>query len=448
MSIKILLADDSITIQKVVGIIFGGEDYSLTVVDNGKSAVEKAREIDPDVLLIDALMPGMSGYEVCEAIRSTSALSTKPILLLTGSFEPFDENKAKTCGADDFIAKPFESQQIVTKVKELFELGKGRISAALNTPASPAAADPFSASAINFSSPSTIVAPIATPIFETAKITPASFAVPPVIPVQQIQPARPVIEPIIEQFSPFESTSFTPEPAVALAPVTASAEITAPAIWDAFTPVEPTAVQIPESTPFPMPNDDVFAMIQEEPEITPVQQFVAPTEQHQHIDSQWVPVEEQTFEFTEEKIAELPNDIFDTPLQAVEPVAFGDISFEEPLAPVIEKIVPPAPELPPSIEAIKTIDNIVATKTATIIETVVSTKPIAIETQVETISPEICIQTSEQTIAVPATLTEEQLKIALSSVSKEIIERIVWEVVPDLAELLIKEAIKKIKDGL
>ena len=71
MSIKILLADDSITIQKVVGIIFGGDEYSLTVVDNGKAAVEKARELNPDVLLIDALMPGMSGYEVCEAVRAT-----------------------------------------------------------------------------------------------------------------------------------------------------------------------------------------------------------------------------------------------------------------------------------------------------------------------------------------------------------------------------------------
>ena len=57
MSIKILLADDSITIQKVIGIIFGGEDYSLAVVDNGKAAVDKALEIVPDILLIDALMP-------------------------------------------------------------------------------------------------------------------------------------------------------------------------------------------------------------------------------------------------------------------------------------------------------------------------------------------------------------------------------------------------------
>src|ERR1035437_7572052 len=135
MSIKVLVADDSITIQKVIGIIFGGEDYSLTVVDNGKAAVDKAIEINPDVLLIDALMPGMSGYEVCEHVRATPSLACKPILLLTGSFEPFDEEKAKSCGADDFLAKPFESQQIVTKVKELFDLGTSR--AGTSTPPAP-----------------------------------------------------------------------------------------------------------------------------------------------------------------------------------------------------------------------------------------------------------------------------------------------------------------------
>lgn len=138
MSIKVLVADDSITIQKVIGIIFGGDEYSLTVVDNGKSAVDKAREINPDILLIDALMPGMTGYEVVEVIRSTPSLAAKPILILTGTFEPFDEEKAKKCGADDFIAKPFESQQIVTKVKELLELGSSRAKAAQASPPQPA----------------------------------------------------------------------------------------------------------------------------------------------------------------------------------------------------------------------------------------------------------------------------------------------------------------------
>ena len=126
MSIKVLVADDSITIQKVIGIIFKGDEYSLTVVDNGIAAVDKAREIIPDILLIDAFMPGKTGYEVSEAVRSTPSLADKPILILTSSFEPFDLDKVKKCGADDFITKPFESEQMLDKVEKLLKLGKAR----------------------------------------------------------------------------------------------------------------------------------------------------------------------------------------------------------------------------------------------------------------------------------------------------------------------------------
>ena len=92
MSAKILLADDSITIQKVVGIIFANEDYELVVVDNGSAALDKAREIHPAVMLVDALMPEKSGYEVCEEVRRDPSLAATPLLLLVGAFEPFDEN--------------------------------------------------------------------------------------------------------------------------------------------------------------------------------------------------------------------------------------------------------------------------------------------------------------------------------------------------------------------
>src|SRR5690349_3579557 len=113
MGSKVLLADDSITIQKVVAIIFANEDYELTVVDNGDAALQKARESIPDVVLVDALMPGKNGYEVCQEMRRDPVLKNVPLLLMTGAFEPFDEDKARQCGADDFISKPFESQNLI-----------------------------------------------------------------------------------------------------------------------------------------------------------------------------------------------------------------------------------------------------------------------------------------------------------------------------------------------
>jgi CheY-like chemotaxis protein len=70
MAKTLLLADDSVTIQKVVGISFASEDISITTVDNGDDALIKAKELRPDVVLADVVMPGKSGYEVCEAISS------------------------------------------------------------------------------------------------------------------------------------------------------------------------------------------------------------------------------------------------------------------------------------------------------------------------------------------------------------------------------------------
>jgi CheY-like chemotaxis protein len=327
MSIKILLADDSITIQKVVGIIFGGEDYTLSVVDNGKAAVEKARELNPDVLLIDALMPGMSGYEVCEAVRATPELATKPILLLTGSFEPFDETKAKTCGADDFLAKPFESQQIITKVKELFDLGASR--AAVSIPA----------------------------------VTP-DFA------------------------------ATTEEPA-AIPPADAND------IWDAFTTPEETAPQLKTTPDIPEPfaDNDLFATSGEESAPPAVTEEAVEAQQSDNTGSHWIPVDEETFEFGQESVAKESSLALDA---SPEPSApdFGELEVAE--------IEEPAPAV---------------------------AQPLPEE------------DTPSGTSTQPVALSEDQLRAALAGASKEVIERIVWEVVPDLAEIMIKEAIRKIREG-
>ncbi len=119
MSKKLLLADDSITIQKVVGITFAGAEYELTAVGDGDSALEKARAERPDIILADVCMPGKSGYELCAAVKGDPSLSDVPVLLLTGTFEPFDESKATESGADGWVAKPFESQTLIGKVEDL-----------------------------------------------------------------------------------------------------------------------------------------------------------------------------------------------------------------------------------------------------------------------------------------------------------------------------------------
>src|SRR5919202_2398168 len=116
---NLLLADDSITIQKVVGITFAGEDFRITAVDNGEDAIARARELQPDVILADVVMPRRNGYEVCEAIKADLSLKHIPVLLLAGTFEAFDEGRARAAKADGHIAKPFESQALINKVNEI-----------------------------------------------------------------------------------------------------------------------------------------------------------------------------------------------------------------------------------------------------------------------------------------------------------------------------------------
>jgi CheY-like chemotaxis protein len=115
----LLLADDSVTIQKVVGLSFANEELNLVTVDNGDDALTQAREIKPDIILADVVMPGLDGYEVCEAVNADEALKHIPVLLLSGTFEPFDEARAKQVGALGHITKPFEAQALVERVNEI-----------------------------------------------------------------------------------------------------------------------------------------------------------------------------------------------------------------------------------------------------------------------------------------------------------------------------------------
>ena len=101
MGKKILLADDSITIQKVIELTFSDEDFEVVTVGNGRLAIEKVQEVRPDVVLCDIIMPEKDGYEVCEFIKKNPGLAHVPVLLLTGAFEPFDQERAARAGCDE-----------------------------------------------------------------------------------------------------------------------------------------------------------------------------------------------------------------------------------------------------------------------------------------------------------------------------------------------------------
>lgn len=119
MSRKILLADDSLTIQKVVELTFMEGDYEVSAVSNGDEALTKLGEMSPDVVIADVHMPGADGFEICRATKERHP--GVPVLLLVGTFEPFEESSAHEVGAEAHLKKPFDSQELLRLVEDLLE---------------------------------------------------------------------------------------------------------------------------------------------------------------------------------------------------------------------------------------------------------------------------------------------------------------------------------------
>src|SRR5256885_13601639 len=138
---SLLLADDSTTIRTAAGMVFKKEDFALTTVANGTEALERARDLKPDLILADVDMPGLTGYELCERIRADAALKQTPVLLLGGG-TPVDPSRAIAVGANGQMAKPFDSQKLIDQVKQILANPKPMVAGA-NPPTPSPAATPF-----------------------------------------------------------------------------------------------------------------------------------------------------------------------------------------------------------------------------------------------------------------------------------------------------------------
>lgn len=137
MSRRILLADDSVTIQKVIELTFMDDDYEVRAVGNGDEALAMLSALEVDFVIADIHMPGADGYEVCR--QSKQRHPDVPVLLLVGTFEPFDEKQAKDSGADSFLKKPFDSQELLQRVHELLAAKAQTPEAAQDVQATPQA---------------------------------------------------------------------------------------------------------------------------------------------------------------------------------------------------------------------------------------------------------------------------------------------------------------------
>jgi CheY-like chemotaxis protein len=121
MTLKLFIADDSVTIQKIVGLAFSSEDAIVQSVSSGDSALDEVRAFKPDVVLADVFMPGCNGYEVCARIKEDPELKNTPVILLVGTFEPFDESEASRVQCDGYLTKPFDTTELIQTVHKLLK---------------------------------------------------------------------------------------------------------------------------------------------------------------------------------------------------------------------------------------------------------------------------------------------------------------------------------------
>ena len=118
----ILIADDSISNRKMLQILLEKDGYETTCLDNGKDAIEKTALISPDLILLDIMMPGADGYEVCKTLKKSRKTKNIPIIFITAKTETESIVEGFEAGASDYVRKPFNSTELLARVKTHLDL--------------------------------------------------------------------------------------------------------------------------------------------------------------------------------------------------------------------------------------------------------------------------------------------------------------------------------------
>jgi CheY-like chemotaxis protein len=499
---RILLADDSITIQKVVELTFSDGDYEVTAVNNGAKAIQKLSEMRPDIILSDIIMPEKNGYEVCEYVKSHPEFRSIPVVLLTGTFEPFDPDRAEKAGSDAVVTKPFESQSLIQRVEELIEQSRS----AAPAPSAPAG-DPFAeTSAFSVapevessgafthdadifgggSSPSqTTEMPFdeaPSPAFggETRAFPRMSFdemqslAQPPAPPAAAPAEPSPWDEPAAAGATGGETRAF---PSMKFEDLQKMAAETPAAPWDDTAPTTPPAAEPSpwdeapaasatggETRAFPrMSFDDLQKMAAETP-APPATPFA---EEPAHpAAAEPAPWDEPAAAGTGGETRAFPRMSFDdlqkmaaeTPAQSTwspaeepppEPEIFAPTApapfVQEPFEPEPEAAAPaaepwassepePEPEPLPAAGAHLTADDYSPPVNPQITDDSLSAP---VNPQITDVNPQITDLTDDQ--------VERIARRVVEIMSEQVVKNIAWEVIPDLAEMVVKERIRQLE---
>jgi len=121
---KILIIEDSLTMQRILSFVLEKEGYDVEIANNGAEGLEKARTNKPDLIFTDLMMPIMDGFEVCRQIRADDSLKDTIVIILTSRGQDSDVEKGLQAGADDYLMKPFDPPKVVERVHQIFSQEK------------------------------------------------------------------------------------------------------------------------------------------------------------------------------------------------------------------------------------------------------------------------------------------------------------------------------------
>jgi CheY-like chemotaxis protein len=117
---KLLMADDESGVRSLVRMTLESDAYEILEASDGNQALELAREHQPDLVLLDVAMPGMSGFEVCRLIKEDPETKQIKVIMLTARAQQMDVEEGQKSGADDYFTKPFSPVALMKKVEEIF----------------------------------------------------------------------------------------------------------------------------------------------------------------------------------------------------------------------------------------------------------------------------------------------------------------------------------------
>jgi DNA-binding response OmpR family regulator len=121
---KILVVEDDPDQLKVVRLSLEAAGFAIGTAANGTDALVKTRSISPDLIILDLMLPGLNGFDVCESLRRDPATASVPIIMLTGMRSQFGQFAGLESGANDFLLKPFDPDELVSKVEKLLDVAR------------------------------------------------------------------------------------------------------------------------------------------------------------------------------------------------------------------------------------------------------------------------------------------------------------------------------------